>query len=60
MITQVYQKWYHTRLCDDWEDFDQWLDSNIMTELLFTDSHTKYIKRALVITTQDLKERSQY
>ena len=24
------------------------------------DSHTKHIKRALVITTQDLKERSQH
>jgi hypothetical protein len=31
-----------------------------MTELLFIDSHTKYIKRALVMTTQDLKKRNQY
>jgi hypothetical protein len=31
-----------------------------MSELLFINSHTKYIKGVLVITTQDLKERSQY
>jgi hypothetical protein len=31
-----------------------------MSELLFTDSHTKYIKGVLVMTTQDLKERNQY
>jgi hypothetical protein len=31
-----------------------------MAKLLFIDSHTKYIKGALVITTQDLEERSQY
>jgi hypothetical protein len=54
----VYQKWYHTRLCDDWEDFNQWLDNNIIVELLFIDSYTKHIKGALVITTQDLEERS--
>jgi hypothetical protein len=29
-----------------------------MTELLFINSHTKYIKGVLVITTQDLKEKS--
>ena len=59
-ITQVYQKWYRTRLCDDWEDFDVWLDNNITPELPFTDSHTKHIKGALVMTTQDLEERSQH
>jgi hypothetical protein len=31
-----------------------------MSELLFIDSHTKHIKGVLVMTTQDLKERSQY
>jgi hypothetical protein len=29
-----------------------------MIELLFIDSYTKYIKGVLVITTQDLEERS--
>jgi hypothetical protein len=28
--------------------------------LLFIDSYTKYIKGALIITTQNLEERSQY
>jgi hypothetical protein len=56
----VYQKWYHTRLYNDWEDFNQWLDSNIILKLLFIDSHIKHIKGVLVITTQDLEERSQY
>jgi hypothetical protein len=31
-----------------------------MSELLFIDSHTKYIKGVLVIITQDLEEKSQY
>jgi hypothetical protein len=31
-----------------------------MVELLFIDSHIKYIKGVLVITTQNLEERSQY
>jgi hypothetical protein len=31
-----------------------------MSELLFLDSHTKYIKEVLVITIQDLEERNQY
>jgi hypothetical protein len=29
-----------------------------MSKLLFINSHTKYIKGVLVITTQDLEERS--
>jgi hypothetical protein len=29
-----------------------------MLKLLFIDSYTKYIKEVLVITTQDLEERS--
>jgi hypothetical protein len=59
-LTQVYQNWYSTRLCDDWEDFDTWLDKNVTAELPFTDSHTKHIKGALVMTPQDIEERSQY
>jgi hypothetical protein len=31
-----------------------------MSELLFINSYTKYIKGVLVITTQNLKEKSQY
>ena len=48
------------RLCDNWEDFNIQLNKNITVELLFMDSYTKYIKGALVITPQDIKERSQY
>jgi hypothetical protein len=33
-------------------------ENNIIVKLLFTDSHTKYIKGVLVIITQDLEERS--
>jgi hypothetical protein len=31
-----------------------------MVELLFIDSYIKHIKRALVITLQELKERNQH
>ena len=37
-----------------------WLDSNIIVELLFIDSHTKYIKGVLVIITADLEKKSEY
>ena len=48
------------RLCNNWEDFNIQLNKNVTAELLFIDSHTKYIKGALVITPQDIKERNQY
>ena len=48
------------RLCDNWEDFNIQLNKNIIAELPFTDSHIKYIKGALVITLQDIKEKNQY
>ena len=48
------------RLYDDWEDFNIQLNKNVTAELLFIDSHTKYIKGVLVITPQDIKERNQY
>jgi hypothetical protein len=31
-----------------------------MSELLFINSYTKYIKEVLIITTQNLEEKSQY
>ena len=37
-----------------------WLNKNVIVELLFIDSHTKYIKGALVMTPQDIKEKNQY
>ena len=37
-----------------------WLDSNIIVELLFIDSYTKYIKGVLVIIIVDLEERSKH
>ena len=48
------------KLCDDWEDFNIWLDKNVTAKLLFMNSHTKYIKGALVMTPQDIKKRNQY
>ena len=48
------------KLCDNQEDFNIQLNKNITVELLFIDSYTKYIKRALVMTPQDIKEKSQY
>ena len=48
------------RLYDNQEDFNIQLDKNITAKLLFIDSYTKYIKGALVITLQDIKERNQY
>ena len=56
-LTQVYQNWYSTRLYNNWEDFNIWLNKNITAKLLFMDSHTKHIKRALVITLQDIKKK---
>ena len=56
-ITQVYQKWYCTRLCDNQEDFNIQLNNNIIAELLFINSYTKYIKGALVIITQKIKKK---
>ena len=47
-------------MCDDWENFNIWLDNNITLELLFIDNYTKHIKGALVMTIQDLKKRSQH
>ena len=38
------------RMCDDWEDFNIWLNKNITAKLPFMDSYIKYIKGALVIT----------
>ena len=59
-LTQVYQNWYSIKLYDNWEDFNIQLNKNITAELLFMDSHTKYIKGALVITPQDIKKKNQY
>ena len=48
------------RLYNNWEDFNIQLNKNVTAELLFINSHTKYIKGALVITPQDIKKRNQY
>ena len=57
-LTQVYQNWYSTRLCNNWKDFNIQLNKNVTVKLLFIDSYTKYIKGVLVITPQDIKERN--
>ena len=48
------------RLYNNQEDFNIQLNKNITAKLLFLDSYTKYIKGALVMTPQDIKEKSQY
>ena len=40
--------------------FNIWLNKNVIAELLFIDSYIKYIKRVLVMTPQDIKEKNQY
>jgi hypothetical protein len=43
--------------CDNWKDFNRWLDQRVIAELLFINSYTKYIKGVLVIITQNLKKK---
>ena len=57
---QIYQKQYKQRKSDNWEEFDNQLDKNVIVELLFTNKHTQYIKRALIIIAQDLETELEY
>ena len=43
-------------MSNKWEDFDVWLDENIILKQLFNYSKASYIKGALIITSKDLEE----
>jgi len=32
MLKEVYREWYKQRISNKWEDFDVWLDENIILE----------------------------
>ena len=43
-------------MSNKWEDFNTWLDENIILKQLFDCSKASYIKKVLIITSEDLKE----
>jgi len=43
-------------MSNEWEDFNIWLDENIILEQLFNCSKASYIKGVLIITSKDLEE----
>ena len=43
-------------MSNKWEDFDAWLDKNIILEQLFNYSKANYIKGVLIITSKDLEK----
>jgi len=43
-------------MSNEWEDFDVWLDKNIILEQLFNCSKASYIKGVLIITSKDLEK----
>ena len=57
-LTTVYQEQYKQRTNDDWESFNKQLDKNITIEQPFNNRYTKYIKGALIINLDNLKEES--
>jgi len=43
-------------MSNKWEDFNAWLDKNVILEQLFNCSKASHIKRALIITSKDLEK----
>jgi len=43
-------------MSNKWEDFNAWLDENVILKQLFNCSKTSHIKGALIITSKDLEE----
>jgi len=43
-------------MSNKWEDFDIWLDKNIIPEQPFNYSKASHIKGALIITSENLKK----
>jgi len=43
-------------MSNEWEDFDAWLDKNIILEQPFDYSKASHIKRVLIIINKDLEE----
>ena len=47
-------------MSNEWEDFDVWLDKNIILEQLFDYSKVSHIKGALITTSEDLEEATDW
>jgi len=43
-------------MSNEWEDFDAWLDKNIILEQPFDCSRASHIKGVLIITSEDLEK----
>ena len=43
-------------MSNKWEDFNAWLNENIILEQLFNYSKASYIKKTLIITSKNLEE----
>jgi len=43
-------------MSNKWEDFNAWLDKNIILKQLFNYSKVSYIKGALITISKDLEE----
>ena len=57
-LTTVYQEWYEQRKNNNQKSFNKQLDKNITIKQPFNDRHTKYIKGALIMDLNNLKEKS--
>jgi len=47
-------------MSNKWEDFDIWLDENITPEQPFNCSKVSHIKGALITTSEDLEEATDW
>jgi len=47
-------------MSNKWEDFNAWLDENVILEQLFNCSKVSYIKGALIITSKDLEKATDW
>ena len=58
MLTKIYQEWYKQRKNNNQENFNKQLDKNITIKQPFNNRYIKYIKGALIIDLNNLKEES--
>ena len=56
MLKEIFQKQYNQRKLDNQEEFNKWMDKNVIPEYLFILRQISYIKGALIITNKDLKK----
>jgi len=47
-------------MSNKWEDFDVWLDENIILEQLFNCSKASHIKGALIMINKDLEKATDW